>query len=271
MLKLPRFPLDKTPDSVGLTYESVSFPSRSDSTLLRGWYLPGKRSLTLIIANGGAQNRVDAETGTLEISHDLVERGYNLLLFDFRGRGESEGDGYHLVHSEKDLGGAVDYLRKRFPSGSIGLMGFSTGAVAAITLASRERVAAVVSDTCFASVSNSLATKLAIESGIPRIITRVIAPMLFLIARILHGYRKVDPVSRVADISCPILFIQGDTDDLVPVSDARRLYRTSGNALDELWIVPGAGHTKSYKTEPIAFIEKVTGFLKKAKGVADRN
>jgi fermentation-respiration switch protein FrsA (DUF1100 family) len=264
MLKLPRFPLDNTPDSVGLTYENVSFPSRFNGTLLRGWYLPGKRKMTLIIANGGAQNRVDAETGTLEISRDLVERGYNLLLFDFRGRGESEGEGYHLVHSETDLAGAVDYLKQRFPAGNIGLMGFSTGAVASIILASREKVTAVVADTCFASVAKSLATKLAIESGIPRIVTRAIAPVLFLIARVLYGYRKVDPVSRVADISCPVFFIQGDSDDLVPVSDARWLYHASGNALDELWIVPGAGHTKSYKTEPVAFIEKVTEFLERA-------
>jgi fermentation-respiration switch protein FrsA (DUF1100 family) len=263
MLKLPRFPLDKTPDSVGLTYENVSFLSRSDSTLLRGWYLPGRKNLTLIIANGGAQNRVDSETGTLEISRDLVEKGYNLLLFDFRGRGESEGEGYHLVHSEKDLGGAFDYLKERFPSANIGLMGFSTGAVAAVTLASREKVAAVVADTCFASISDSLAKKLFIESGVPRIVTRAFAPALFLIARIAYGYRKVDPISRVADISCPILFIQGDSDDLVPVSDAHRLYQASGNTLDELWIVPGAGHTMSYKTEPTGFIEKVTGFLER--------
>jgi len=267
MLKLPRIPLDTNPGSVGLSYESISFPSRVDGTLLRGWYLPGKRNLTLIIANGGAQNRVDTETGTLEISRDLVENGYNLLLFDFRGRGESEGEGYHLVHSEKDLGGAVDYLRERFPSRNIGLMGYSTGAVTAILLASHDKVTAVVSDTCFASISNSLATKLAIESGIPRIITRIFAPGLFLTTRILYGYRKADPVSRVADIFCPVLFIQGDCDDLVPVSDAHRLYRASGNTLDELWIVPGAGHTKSYRTEPVKFIEKVVGFLEKTERI----
>ena len=73
-------------------------------------------------------------------------------------------------------------------------------------------------------------------------------------------------MSRVADISCPVLFIQGDADDLVPVSDTHRLYRASGNALDELWIVSNAGHTKSYKTEPIMFIEKVVGFLERAGG-----
>ncbi|HEY32039.1 MAG TPA: alpha/beta fold hydrolase [Dehalococcoidia bacterium] len=263
MLKLPRIPLGQTPDSVGLAYENVCFPSRIDGTLLKGWYIPGKRAFTLVIVNGGAQNRVDLETGTLEISQDLVEKGYNTLLFDLRGRGESEGQGYHLVHSERDLGGAVDYLKQRFPSSNIGLMGFSTGAAAAIIFASREKVAAVISDNCFASVTDSLTTKLATDWGVPRLIVRMIAPMLFLTARILHGYKKVDPVGRVADITCPILFIQGDADDLVPISEAYELHKASGNALDDLWIVPNTGHTQAYHTNPALYIERVTGFLEK--------
>jgi len=266
MLKIPRIPLGQTPDSAGLTYESVCFPSRVDGTTLKGWYLPGKRAITLIIVNGGAQNRVDSEAGTLEMSQDLVERGYNILLFDLRGRGESEGQGYHLVHSERDLGGAVDYLKQRFPSRDIGLMGFSTGAAAAIIFASREKVAAVVSDNCFASVTDSLTRKLAADWSVPRIIVRVIAPGLFLIARILYGYKKINPAGRVADISCPILFIQGDADDLVPVSDAYRLYKASGNKLDDLWIVPNAGHTQAYHTNPAIYIERVTSFLERAEG-----
>ena len=263
MLKLPRVPLGQTPEAVGLTYESICFTSRIDGTILKGWYLPGKRAITLIIVNGGAQNRVDPETGTLELSRDLVDKGYNILLFDFRGRGESNGQGYHLIHSERDLGGAVDYLKQRFPSRSIGLMGFSTGAAAAIIFASREKVAAVVSDNCFASVSDSLTKKLAADWGVPRIIVRIIVPGLFLLARILHGYKKIDPVGRVADISCPVLFIQGDTDDLVTVSDAYRLHRASDKKLDDLWIVPNAGHTQAYHTNPVAYIERVTSFLER--------
>lgn len=268
MLKIPRIPLGQTPDSVGLAYENVCFPSRIDGTLLKGWYLPGKRAITLIIINGGVQNRVDSETGTLEMSQDLVEKGYNILLFDFRGRGESEGQGYHLVNSERDLGGAVDYLKQRFPSRSIGLIGFSTGAAAAIIFASREKVAAVVSDNCFASVTDSLTTKLAADWGVPRLIVRTIAPGLFLIARMLRGYKKIDPVCRVADISCPILFIQGDADDLVPVSEAYRLHKASGNKLDDLWIVPNTGHTQAYHTNPAIYIERVTGFLKKTEAAS---
>jgi len=261
MLKIPRIPLGRTPDAVGLLYEDVCFPSRIDDITLRGWYLPGKRDVTLIIVNGGAQNRVDSETGTMEISQDLVEKGYNILLFDLRGRGESEGQGYHLIHSERDLGGAVDYLRQRFPSRSIGLMGFSTGAAASIIFASREKVEAMVSDNCFASVTDSLTTKLAADWGMPRFIVRAITPALFLTARILHGYKKVDPVSRVADILCPILFIQGDADDLVPISEAYRLHKASGNPTHDLWIVTNAGHTQAYHTHPTVYIERVTGFL----------
>lgn len=266
MLKIPRITLGQTPDSVGLTYESVCFPSRIDGTPLRGWYLPAKRAITLIIVNGGAQNRVDLETGTLEMSRDLVERGFNLLLFDLRGRGESEGQGYHLIHSERDLGGAIDYLKQRFPSRSIGLMGFSTGAAAAIIFASQGKIAAVISDNCFASITDSLTTKLAADWSVPRIIVRIITPGLFLTARILYGYKKIDPISSVADISCPILFIQGDNDDLVPVSDTYRLHKASGNALDDLWIVPNASHTQAYHTNPAMYIERVTNFLERAQG-----
>ncbi|UCB43145.1 MAG: alpha/beta hydrolase [Dehalococcoidales bacterium] len=269
MLKIPRIPLGQTPDSVGLAYENVCFPSRIDGTLLRGWYLPGKRAITLIIVNGGAQNRVDLETGTLEIGRDLVEKGYNLLLFDLRGRGESEGQGYHLVHSERDLGGAVDYLKQRFPSRNISLMGFSTGAAAAIIFTGREKVAAVVSDNCFANVTDSLTTKLAADWGIPRIIVKIIAPGLFLTARMLYGYKKIDPVSSVTNISCPILFIQGDNDDLVPVSDTYSLYKASGNTFDDLWIVPNASHTQAYHTNPAVYIERVTGFLEKTEAESD--
>ena len=266
MLKIPRIPLGQTPDSVGLAYENVCFPNRIDGTLLKGWYLPGKRAITLVIVNGGAQNRVDLETGTLGISRDLLEKGYNLLLFDLRGRGESEGQGYHLIHSERDLGGAVDYLKQRFPSRSIGLMGFSTGAAAALIFASREKVAAVVSDNCFASVTDSLTTKLAADWGVPRILVRIIAPALFLTARMLYGYKKIDPVHSVANISCPILFIQGDNDDLVPISDAYKLHKASDNALDDLWIVPNASHTQAYHTNPATYIDRVTSFPERTEG-----
>ncbi|GAJ17132.1 unnamed protein product, partial [marine sediment metagenome] len=109
VMKIPRIPLDDSPASVGLNYEDVSFPSRVDGITLKGWYCLGGESV-IIFVNGGHQNRVDPDMGTLELTRDLVGRGYSVLLFDLRGRGESEGKGLRLTHTDRDIGGAVDYI-----------------------------------------------------------------------------------------------------------------------------------------------------------------
>ena len=91
MIEVPRIPLAESPASVGLAYEDVSFPSRIDNIALSGWYMPGQNEFTIVMVSGGIQNRVDPNAGTLEIGKDLVDRGFNVLMFDLRGRGESEG------------------------------------------------------------------------------------------------------------------------------------------------------------------------------------
>ena len=58
VMELSRMPLEDTPASVGLVYEDVSFPSRIDGLLLKGWYIPGGESCVIIV-NGGQQNRLN--------------------------------------------------------------------------------------------------------------------------------------------------------------------------------------------------------------------
>ena len=54
----------------------------------------------------------------------LARAGYSVLLFDFRGHGESDDGKMSGGHSERgDLQGAIDYVKER----GIGLLGFSLG------------------------------------------------------------------------------------------------------------------------------------------------
>jgi hypothetical protein len=92
-MRIPRLPLqESSPASVGLEFQNVSFTSRTDGVELKGWFLPASSDSVILIVNGGFQNRVDPIVGTLNLSRDLVNRGYNILLFDLRGRGESLGE-----------------------------------------------------------------------------------------------------------------------------------------------------------------------------------
>lgn len=255
-MEVTRIPLEQSPESVA--YEDVAFPSRVDHLTLKGWYMPGG-TFIIIVVTGGHQSRVNPVEGTLELSKDLVNAGYSILLFDLRGRGESEGRGLVLIHTERDIGGAVDYVKARGHS-DIAILGFSAGAASALSLAAQEDIVAIISDSCFAQVAPVL-VRAADEKGLPKWVIKVLSPGIFLMAKINYGYEKVDPVDIVAGVDCPILFIQGEADNLIPAKDAYKLLEASNNPSDRVWAVPNAGHCQAYNTDPSGYIARVKAFL----------
>jgi len=112
-MEIPRLPLNGSPASVGLAFQDVAFESRIDDVPLSGWFIPSSGDAVLVMINGGFQNRVDPVVDTLALAHDLAQKGYNILLFDLRGRGDSGGKAYSLSNENKDIGGAIDYLEGR--------------------------------------------------------------------------------------------------------------------------------------------------------------
>jgi len=261
VMEIPRIPLHSSPASVDLSYEDVSFTSRVDKVLLKGWYIPGEGNFVVIIVHGGWQNRVDLDVNTLGLAQDLVENGYNLLLFDLRGRGESEGKGLSLMYFERDIGGAVDYLRsKGYSVENIGIIGFCSGAASSLILASQESIGALVLDACFANVRNMIIRQAALK-GIPDFLVNLFAPGVLLMTRIMYGYEMVNPIDVVADVSCPILFIYEENDNLTSLEDTYQLFEASGNPANELWVIRDAEHSQAYKKYPSKYVEAITNLF----------
>jgi pimeloyl-ACP methyl ester carboxylesterase len=260
-MAIPRLPLEDSLDSVGLAYEDVAFTSRDDEVLLKGWYVPGDGDFTIITVHGGFQNRIDDNVDTLRLAKDLVKKGYSLLLFDLRGRGESGGRGVTLSNNERDIGGAVDYLNSvGCPAESIGIMGFCSGAASTCIFASQENIGALVLDGCFPTVRGMI-TREATSRGIPRFLLDIFVPGILLMSKILYGYESVDPITRVADVSCPILFIHEEDDTLISLEDNIWLFEVSANPADELWEVNGAEHSRGYRMHPAEYVERVDDFF----------
>lgn len=262
-MEIPRLPLDvnSSPDSVGLAYEDVSFTSRDDSVVLRGWYLPADSDYTIIIVHGGFQNRLDDNVNTLDLARDLVAKGYDILLFDLRGRGESEGKGQSLSNIERDIGGAVDYLiTEGYPSERIYIIGFCSGAASACIFASQNQVGALVLDGCFANVHDMVSNQAALM-GIPQFLVNFFAPGLLLMADIIYDFELVNAQDVVADVACPIFFIHEENDELISLEEMQLLFSLSTHPANEFWEVGDAEHSQSYKTHPADYIEKVDGFL----------
>ena len=264
LVRIPRLPLRDKPSSIGLEYEDVSFPSRKDNLTLKGWFMPGRKAFTIILITGMRQNRVDYRINSLNMAKGFVEKGFNVLFFDQRGRGESEGRGIVLTNFEKDIGGAVDFVRqKKGADEQIGLIGLSAGAAATVIFSSNEEVDAVVADSCFTSTSKVFAQKGSAMSKLPKPIVRLFGLGIWMMARIMYGYRRTDPADKIASVKCPILFIQGDKDDWVSIDVTERLYKISNNPNDEIWFVPNAGHTKTFGIDPEGYIERITAFFSK--------
>jgi len=261
VMKIPRLPLEVTPMSVGLEYDNVSFESRDDKVLLKGWRIEGSNNAVIIVVHGGFQNRVDDNVDTLGLARDLNQKGFSLLLFDLRGRGESEGKGMALSNIDKDIGGAIDYLRDiGYPADRIAIMGFCSGAASACIFASQEDIGALVLVGCFAEVRD-MVVSMATTRGIPGIFAEMFIPGLKLTTRLIYGYQVVNPIDVVSRVNCPIFFIHEEYDEFIPIADMRLLFEKSTHPDNQFWEVKNIEHSQSYKNAPADFIDKTSSFL----------
>src|SRR5512136_2668900 len=109
---LARRPPDQAdaPEHYGLTAEAAEFRS-GDGLTLRGWYIPAENSVKTIIVCSGANGSLDAD---VHVAPWLHEAGYNVLLFDWRGHGKSDGEVVTLGFNERyDLIAAVQFAKSQ--------------------------------------------------------------------------------------------------------------------------------------------------------------
>lgn len=262
MTRSERLPVQGNPGELGIAYEDVSFPSLDEDIILKGWFLPAEDSdRVIVMVHGNGGNRADASIGMLDIASGLVADGYNVLTFDLRGCGESGGDMVSGGYYEKnDVEGAVNYV-KDLGFERIGVMGFSLGVVSSILAAAEDTdIDVLVSDSSFADLADIMGPEFAARTKAPSALLR---PILFMV-KLMYGvdFTNIKPVEHIEDIAPrPVLFIHGEADEMMKVDHAQRLYEASDNPDNELWLVPGAEHTRAYKTAPEEYMERVTAFF----------
>ncbi len=243
------------------SFEQVAFPS-ADGLRLSGWLLPAADARdALILCHGFKTGRREM----LPLAMALRERGHQVLLFDFRGHGKSEGRWSACGGLEsRDLEGAVRFMKGRFGMEGlpIGVIGFSMGGAVAIMAAGRlPEIEAVVADSAFATLDEALKTGFCTFCHLPR---EPFSRFALWFGERLVGVRaeEVRPLDAVPDLSPrPLLIVHGTQDRIVPLSEAYLLYEAAGNP-KELWVVARAGHVEARLLQFDAYLEKVDGFLK---------
>jgi len=132
-----------------MEYRHICF-NAEDGAKLDGWFIPSTTSMSdsaVIIAPG----RSPTKNLFLPYAKVFSHNGYNVLLFDHRGNGNSSGHKYSFtVNEANDIIGAVDYLENKYAESSryIFGFGFNEGASALIAAAARDdRFTGVVTDS----------------------------------------------------------------------------------------------------------------------------
>jgi len=250
-----------SPADHGLAYEEVSFPSR-DGVVLRGWFIPADPARGAVVFCHGHAGSMDPDVIYAPWFH---EAGFNVLMFDFRAHGRSDGDRVSLGCFERqDMLGAIDYLRGRAIE-RVGVLGFSMGgAVGLITAPQSEAIRAVISDGGFARLESAMLGWVREQRvSLPHWLALPLARLVIGVAgwRLNARLSEASPIRWVGRIAPrPVLFIHGDRDPYVTVADVESLYAAAGEP-KQLWRVPEAGHREVDQHRPAEYRQRVIGFF----------
>jgi len=246
--------LASSPDTLAIT--------TPDGLKLKGYYFsPSDSAANLAFIVHGY--RIDAPVNGL-LAKWFYDNGFNVFLPDQRSHGQSEGKWIGMGFLEKnDMAQWLDTLVQKGNSQII-LHGTSMGAATVMFMASMQlptQVKCIVEDCGYTSVYEQSAYQMKQMFHLPPF------PVLTIAAwenRFFAGFNLNDAsvLNSVEKSNCPIFFIHGAEDTLVPTEMVYRLYETA-NCEKEIWVVPGAGHAMSIYTMPVEYRQRLKTFYEK--------
>ena len=223
------------PEQFRLRFEDLRFDSGGDR--LHGWWLPATTATALgsvLHLHGNAANI----SNHLPLVAWLPHAGFNVLMFDYRGFGKSEGKPT-LAGIVDDAAAALAELRRRpgIDAHRLVVFGQSIGGATALRLLARDSagVRLAIIDSAFDSY-RTIARNAALESV-------VLAPLLPLALPLLPPAED-DPASALPSVRVPLVFVHGTHDQVIGIAHSERLYAAAA-APKRLLRAEGALHMEA--------------------------
>lgn len=216
----PRTAGDWAPTTYG--HEDVEFAS-ADGTKLHGWLFehPSPQHVVLYLHGNGEHVAFNGDL----MAHLRDQLDATVLVFDYRGYGKSEGKPNEAGIVADGIA-AQRWLAERtgVNTTDVVLMGRSLGGGVAVAAAEKQGAKAVVLQSTFATMVDAAAVHY------PWI------PVKLLMRN------RYDSIGRIAGYDGPVLQSHGTSDEVVPYSEARRLFDAVKSKQKQWFDVPGGYH-----------------------------
>lgn len=247
----------KEPNLFEKLREEVSFKSL-DGTQLTGWFFKSSAETkkgVVIQFHGNAENL----TSHFYSLFWMVEQGYDLFSFDYRGYGISEGSPSQEGLNEDALA-AIRYILNREPPQNgpdIILYGQSLGGAVLmrayddVTPAERKRVKALVIESSFDNY-HSIASDVLSRS----FITWLFQPLGYVL--VSNAYGPDDSIPRISPT--PLLVMHGDHDSVIPLKFGQKIFDLAKEPKQFL-VIPGANHLQCMAIEKGKYRPELLKFL----------
>jgi len=220
LIFIPRPGPVSNPEQIGLKAEQVEIPVGTSITLSAWWAHEGDSPYTLIWCHGNAGNLDNCA----DEFNDFIRAGINMLVFDYRGYGDSTGKPTAKGIKE-DAIAVHDFLVSRgVKPETIVPYGRSIGSGAASFMANQRAVAGLILVQPLTST---------LDMGRK---TYPFLPIRFLLTE------RLDNSAELARFELPLLIIHGDCDDIVPYSMGQELYRDAITKDKKMITLEGGDH-----------------------------
>ncbi|MCK8519954.1 lysophospholipase [Aquimarina sp. D1M17] len=158
-----------------------------------------------------------------ELTTFFVDKGYDVVVMDYRGYGKSTGDiSESRLYSDAQL--FYEYVLERYPENQILIYGRSLGTGIATKIASENEPKALVLETPYNSM-----TTLAQEK-VP-----------FIPVGLLLKY-KIPSNEFIQNVKCPVTIFHGTDDTVVPIESGKKLFEYISGPNKQMIIIPGGSH-----------------------------
>jgi uncharacterized protein len=249
-----------SPTEYGLEYEEMEFET-ADQIRLRGWWIPANNSKRTLVFLHGYSGSMDPD---LKYAPALHQAGYNILMFDFRAHGRSEGKMTTLGALEiRDALAAIGYAQLR-GSLQIGLLGFSMGGRTALLTAaeSGQQISAIISDGGPLRLSYTIVQQLK-QKSIPWGVRHILAWSMLLGASIRSNRNLFtnDPIQIAAKLTgIPVFLIHAELDPFTNISELHSMVASIGKNA-KLEVIPGVNHRETDSQDFTGYTSKIIEFF----------